>query len=567
MNKSQIIHKIKKAFVLSFLTLAFQGNLKAQNADVIIIDAYKPTISDAFKINDNPKIQDTTVEKLNLNYQISSRLYPTTYYLEPIKPAKMVGEPLTKFYKSYVKAGFGTKITPLAEIYFNNLRSTNQSIGAYFKHFSSAGKIKNYAFPGFSDNEAVVYASKFFKYHTLSADVDYNRNVVHYYGFKPNDFPNFPDANNKDDIKQRFLKIGGQLNFISTYKDSVKLNHSFSLSYFNFSDLYKATEDYIRFTGTIDKKVNFIGKNIKDQDIGLKADVNYYNDFNKIGISLPGAAIRLLPHFSATYNILKFDVGLNTSIEATDKYSNIYLYPDANFNINLYNNILILYGGINGDLKRNNLVNISSENPFINTSLPLAFTNTRSKLFGGFKGCLSSYLSFNAYISKSKVENLPLFVNDTAIDLFNKFTVIYDKASVINTHTEISYQKTEKIKILLTSNFYQYFMTNESDAWHKPSMDIKFSFYYNLKNKIILKTDMFAFGNSYAKKYDLGKTPNVISVPLNGTVDVNLGLEYRYTKILSAFINFNNIGAVRYQRWYNYPGYGFTALAGITYAL
>ncbi|MFA4852917.1 MAG: hypothetical protein WC599_10395, partial [Bacteroidales bacterium] len=542
-------------------------NIKAQNADVIIIDAYKPTISDAFKINDNPKIQDTTVEKLNLNYQISSRLYPTTYYLDPIKPAKMVGEPLTKFYKSYVKAGFGTKTTPLAEIYFNNLRSTDQSIGAYFRHLSSAGKIKDYAFPGFSDNEAVVYASKFYKNHTLSADIDYNRNVVHYYGFNPAELP--PDLSmlnieDKDKFKQRFLKIGGQLKFMSTFIDSVKLNHSFSLSYFNFSDMYKASEDHIGFTGAIDKKVNLIGKNINNQDIGLKADVNYYNDFNKIGISSPGATVRLLPHFSATYDILKFDIGLNTSIEATDKYSNIYLYPDANFNINLYNNILILYGGITSDLKRNNLIDLSSENPFINTYLPLKFTNTRSKIFGGFKGCLSSYLSFNAYISKSKVENLPLFVNDTAIDLFNKFTVIYDKARVINTHTEISYQKTEKIKILLISNFYQY-MPNELEAWHKPNMDIKFSFNYNLKNKIILKTDVFAFSRVWAKTYDQGNVPVVKLVP--GTVDVNLGLEYRYTKILSAFLNFNNIGAVRYQRWYNYPGYGFTALAGITYAL
>jgi hypothetical protein len=564
MNKSQIIHKIRKVFVLSFFIFAFHCNIKAQNADVIIIDAYKPTISDAFKINDNPKIQDTTVEKLNLNYQINSRLYPTTYHLTPIIPAKMVGEPLTKFYKSYVKAGFGTKTTPLAEIYFNNLRSTDQAIGAYYTHLSSSGKIKDYGFPGFSDNEAVVYASKFLKTHTLSADIDYNRNVVHYYGFKPNDFTNFPDANNKDSIRQRFSKIGGQLKFMSTFNDSTKLNHNFSLSCFNFSDLYKATEDYIGFIGAIDKKANLIGKNIKNQDIGLKANVDYYNDINKIDTS-GHAVIRLLPHFSASYDILKFDVGLNTALE-TSEDSKMHLYPDLNININLYNNIFIIYGGVTGDIKRNNLMEFSSENPFINTSLPLAFTNTKSKLFGGLKGCLSSYLSFNAYISKSEVENLPLFVNDTAIDLLNKFTVIYDNARVVNTHTEISYQKTEKIKILLTSDFYQYFMTNELEAWHKPNMDIKFSFYYNLKNKIILKTDVFVLGSSYAKKYNPGKTPNYTSFPLKGTFDVNLGLEYRYTKILSAFINFNNIGAAKYKQWYNYPGYGFTALAGITYA-
>jgi len=53
---------------------------------------------------------------------------------------------------------------------------------------------------------------------------------------------------------------------------------------------------------------------------------------------------------------------------------------------------------------------------------------------------------------------------------------------------------------------------------------------------------------------------------LKGIFDANLGLEYRYTKKLSAFINFNNIGAVRYQRWEDYPTQRFNVLGGLTYS-
>jgi hypothetical protein len=566
MNKSQILQGTKKAFVFSFFILAVNYFSQAQNQDVIIIDAYKPSISDAFKINNNPKIKDTVVEKLDLKYQVSPKLYPTSFSVDPIKAAKMIGQPLTKLYKAYAKAGFGSKLTPLAEFYFGNLRSTDQSIGVYFKHLSSFGKIKDYAFPGFSDNEAGAFARKFYKQHMLSGEIDYNRNVVHYYGFYPSDFPTIPNIkNNKDTIRQRFAKVGGQVKFKSTYKDTMMLHHSLGIKYFNLSDLYDAREDNFNFNGTVDKRLNIIGKSFKDQGLGLLADMDYFNDVNKIDTS-SGAVIRIEPHLSATYsNILKFYLGINASFQ-TGEESKTHLYPNANININIYNDIFILYGGITGELKKNNLIALSEENPFINTSLPLAFSNTKSKAYGGFKGSLSSYLSFNACISKSKIYDMPLFVNDTSSVILNRFTIVYDTVGVFNSHAEITYQKTEKIKLMLISNFYQYYTTNELYAWNKPNMDVKFSLYYNLKNKIIFRTDIFALSRSDAKQIVPGTVPKIESIDMEGAVDFNIGLEYKYTKILSGFLNLNNIGAVRYKRWYNYPSYGFNVIAGVTYA-
>jgi hypothetical protein len=213
-------------------------------------------------------------------------------------------------------------------------------------------------------------------------------------------------------------------------------------------------------------------------------------------------------------------------------------------------------------------MDIAEENPFINTSSVLKFSHTKSDFYGGFKGSLSSYLSFNASVSKSNVVDMPLYVTDfdSASVLHNKFVLVYDNVKIFNTHTEITYQRSEKYKLLLISNFYQYATTNELYAWLKPNMDVKLAFNYNLKNKIILKTEVFAFSSSDAKSIVPGTIPEIKPIRQKGTVDFNLGLEYRYTKILSAFLNFNNIGAVRYQRWYNYPTYGFTILGGVSYA-
>ncbi len=564
MSKSKI-KIVMKTFLLFGVALLAVINLQAQtNEDVYIIGGYNPTISDAFKINENPKITDTVIAKPQLSYSIQSQPIKTSFTVEPIKPAKMIGEPLTKLYMSYIKIGFGNKITPFGEVYVNNLRSSNQSVGFYFKHLSSAGKIKDFGFPGYSDNKASVYANRYFQFHTLKVEADYLRNVVHLYGFKPSEIP-LSDTLEKDDYKQRFLKVGGEINYFSTYPDSARLNHSFGIKYYNLSDLYQSMEDHIGFKGNINKGVKLLGKSFENQLLGLNTVADIYGDNISDTLTTEGT-IKLNPFYAADYDILKINVGFNVVFQLKED-AEVKLNPDLKLSLNVANNVFIIFAGYRADQYRNNLFDFSAENPFINTKLPLLFSNKKSELYGGIKGSLSSYLSYNAYVSKSTIENMPLFVTDTADVLKNRFTVVYDKVKVFNTHTEIAFQKTEKYKLMLISNFYQYFTTAELEAWHKPNMDVKLVFNYNLKNKIIAKAEIFALNRVYAKTFSASNQPEVFPVALKGTVDVNLGFEYRYSKILSGFLNFNNIGAIRYQQWYNYPSYGFNAMAGITYAL
>jgi len=49
--------------------------------------------------------------------------------------------------------------------------------------------------------------------------------------------------------------------------------------------------------------------------------------------------------------------------------------------------------------------------------------------------------------------------------------------------------------------------------------------------------------------------------------DINLGVEYRYNKRISAFIQFNNLASQRYQRWYNAQVQAFQVLGGVTFRL
>ena len=45
------------------------------------------------------------------------------------------------------------------------------------------------------------------------------------------------------------------------------------------------------------------------------------------------------------------------------------------------------------------------------------------------------------------------------------------------------------------------------------------------------------------------------------------GIEYRYSKLLSFWVSFNNLAAQKYYLYHNYPSYRFRAMLGLTYAL
>ena len=130
---------------------------------------------------------------------------------------------------------------------------------------------------------------------------------------------------------------------------------------------------------------------------------------------------------------------------------------------------------------------------------------------------------------------------------------------------EISFDISESFNVRAEGNIYQYtFYDNMDDgmkAWHKPSFDLTVSGKYNLRDKIILQTDIFFVGSRWVSGL---QTDN--PTELDGFVDFNLGLEYRYSKVLSGYLKLRNILSDNYYQWNHYPVYGLQAFLGITYA-
>jgi hypothetical protein len=111
-------------------------------------------------------------------------------------------------------------------------------------------------------------------------------------------------------------------------------------------------------------------------------------------------------------------------------------------------------------------------------------------------------------------------------------------------------------------DFWNYDMKNELKAWHMPYFDFFINFKYNWSNKIIATADVYAYSDRWAKRYD---ATTVAPEKLSAYIDGSVGVEYCFSKILSAFVNVNNIGSAKYKQWHHYPSFGINLLAGVTY--
>lgn len=536
--------------------------------EVQVIAPYEPTISDAFKINFNPSIEDTLQVNIEFDYLIHPVQIPVRFDMEPLNAARMRGEPLAKLYKGYVKAGIGNYSTPYLEGFYNTLRSNEYHYGVHVKHMSSGGGIDDYAHSGYSENAINLFGKRFFRNHTLHAHLDYERDMVHFYGFKPEDFPDqdFIEELEQSDYRQRFNFVSPGVSFKSNYLDSAKLQHSFKLDYHYLGDSYDASEHKLGFRANLQKSLMEDPMGFADrQTFNLDMDIDYYNN-NTLLDTAHTALFKIAPTLSSTFKDFRFHVGVNASVQA-DSVNHVRFYPLAGAEVNLINNVLFAYASLSGELSKHNMRDFSQVNPFMQTSVPYAFMNTKSQIRGGIKGSISSFASYNISVSNSSISNYPFFVTDMSDPLQNRFEVIYDDIRLFNFRTEVFSNVGERLKVRFASDYYQYTLDNELEPWHEPTMKLSLNLQYNIQDKIILSSDTYARNSVYARVFNEENPLVAERSKIHGFhVDVSFGIEYRYTKILSVFLKLNNVQNQPLERWYNYPSHRFNVLGGASYA-
>ena len=400
---------------------------------------------------------------------------------------------------------------------------------------------------GYSDNTLSLYAKKFLSKSTLSFNFDYSRDAVHYYGYNPGIEP----IPSKDSILQRFSYISPSIRLQSHLKDTTKLNYDMRVKYYNLSDLFQTSENNVNADITLKKYY-------QGYNIAVASDFDYLNT-RQVHDTNNDLTIRLAPGFNFTRNKLTAIIGSPFAFDINSK-TNVYWYPTAEFNYTLVDYIFIGYGGIEGALDRNSFKTFTDLNPFTSSFVNLTNSNRHDIYLGG-RGSIDRQTTFNVQATYAEIQNMPLFISQSLAGITNKFNVIYDNAEHFNMHGEITYRKSSKWLFVFSGDYNYYKMATQQHAWYTPQIQLNASMIYNLKDKISLKSDVYYIGKQLAR-IDENSLPAVVK-SLNGLIDVNLSIEYKYTRLLSFFVSGDNLAGIRYQRWYNYPSQSAYGMLGV----
>ncbi len=526
-----------------------QGEIQKE---VKVIKPYSPTLSDASKINLLPLLNDTIKINPEFEYKIYPKKYETQFRINPIKPARMVGLPLTKLYKSQLTLGIGNYNTPIAELTVNELRSKTTAMGLYLNHHSSNGRVKlengQKANSDFSDNEVRLYAKKMFYRSVLEAALSGEYNSVLFYGYEPSIDTLLQEAN----IKQKIHSAGAHIRYYSSNPDSFHFNYDAGLNYNIVSDKFKNTEH------GFDLQTMF-NSQMKDAMLGADIRFRYFSFSGEIDTS-SNLIIDINPYYCKKTAEWRFLIGLNTSFDRFDQ-GVLGLYPRAEFEFNIVKDVLIPYLGLTGWREVNNYKKILVENPYLTPGIRLRNTDYSLVGFAGLKGRFSSKITYNVKASYFRADSMYFFINDTSTILRNKFIPVYDNASLTTIKGEITWHQSDNLQFLFMANYNTYKLETIEKPWHRPLFELSLEAGYNVKEKILVNVNLFYTGKRYA--------PGVLSNPieLKGFLDGNLSIEYRYTKILSFFVKLNNFTASKYQIWNQYPAQRFQFIGGFSYAL
>lgn len=533
-------------------------SIKAQEKlvkEVQVVKPYEPTISDAFKITHLPVISDTVKTIPEVKYYVHTKPLNIGYTIDPIKPAKMVGEPLSHLYNSYVKLGLGTKLLPLFEVYLGNKRSKDYSVGAYYKLHNSYAQVKldndESEFAGFSDHDLQFFGKKFLKNSIFYGNLGLTSNTRYCYGYNTQ----IDTTLEKSGIKQNFLSYGLDAGYKSNYVDSAHINYDFKVLLDYTKDKFSNNEFGFGVSGNVNKIFT-------KQMVGVNLAINHYSVSENID-SVGNTIVKIHPWVGFFGLKWRVKAGINIASDLHGDQTKSGYYPVGSVEYDIANSYLIPYAGVDGKLQVNNFKTIAAQNPFLMPATGVKNTSHKVILFGGVRGNFNLSTYYNFKLSYSVVDDMPFYVNNLADtdSIGNKFDVTYDNIELTHYFGELSVSPSEKLYLSAQANYREYKMKNELKPWHIPAFDLTFSAKYNLKQKIILKADIFYIGKRYAKLDITGAYKE-----LESAIDINFGAEYRYSKTLSAFVQLNNILSENYYQWNYYPTYGFNLLVGATYS-
>ena len=568
--------KLKQHLVLLLLFMVSIAFAQKREQDTLITDVinvvkpYTPTISDAFKVKQIPALNTKQItQKQPVDYKIFS--FPVASTFTPAKGAAAILDKAIKesFYSNYAHLGLGSNLSLLADLYVNYKLDRDQNIGIHLSHLSSQNGVSDVLTDTNYSNSKIDV-----NYANSGKDLSYNLNggfqygTNNWYGLQPQLFTQ--NIANALDVSQSYSNayISGDLNFReSLLKSTSILFRRFADSYGSGENRFKANAvadiDVLEHSITANVFVDYLGGTF-NQDFYTNSAIDYGN--TQFGIA---------PSYVFSQDNLVVNIGFKTVVANNKELgkTKFYIYPNVTASYRLVDKVVSAFAGLQGNLDQNSYFGFSEVNPFVSPNLFIAPTDRQFKAFGGFRGQLSSTISYEISGSYTAAKAQALFVNNpiTAVTnpytFGNSFNVVYDNMTTVALNGQLQVDVNQEFSLGVKGTYYGYNTKTEAEAWNLPDMEAALFLNYKFTDKISAGASLFYVGQRKDRFQQENVSPLIPeqTYNLSAYLDANVRFNYKINDRFSAYLKVQNLTAQQYEKWQNTPVQGIEVLGGATY--
>lgn len=541
-----MFHIIKKTVAL--LTLVFAFHISFAQVDtskrqtIEIVSEYKPDLRNMVKINLHATPQTTDTSQIRLAYNIPSQNLFFSYEPVTLKPLSLQTDSVTNLgNRNRIKAGFGNFTTPYVSGVLSFGDGETSLLNIYGDYISSRGKIEN---QDFSEFDIKGMGSIFSGNHETYASLGFAQHEYYQYGYDHESL-----KYDKEDIRRSYQDFSVGIGVKNTVVNDLGINYNPHLTLHSFNRETFAGENSLSFELPARKQFS---ENVS-AGVAVSGTLSSYQ-IKDNDLQISNNLIQIAPEIAFANEYLKLNAGVTPSWNNGD----LHVLPNIYAEFRLAQNTFLFQGGWIGRYITNNFRTLSEKNPYI--SDPIFMENTKEvQYFGGIKTNINSHFNLNAKAAYISYRDMPLFVND---QFDGKSFQISNERNVNNfqIHGDINYVNQDKFTLTggIDLNTYTGLKDN-THAWGLYPLQVKGSLRWYAFDQLLIKGDVAAFSGAKARKLN-GDSKN-----LSGGTDLSLGAEFKLTNQFSVWGDFNNVLNSKYERWNNYPVYGFQVIGGIIF--
>lgn len=507
-----------------------------------ITSSYKPSLRNTVKINlyASPITADTS--RPRLAYSIPAQNLFFAYQPVSLKPLALQADTALQLgNRNHVKLGFGNLTTPYVSGALSFGDGKKSLLNIYGDYVSSRGKIKN---QDFSEINVKGMGSIFSAKNETYAGVGFAQHEYYQYGYD-----HILHTYEKPDIRRSYQDFSATIGFRNIAVNDLGINYNPHVELHAFSRENFADENTLILNLPVEKK---FGESVSIKVAALGNFSSY--QIKSTSLKITNNLFQLAPEFVYYSDRFNFHGGITPSWNNNTLSVLPNLYAEAQ----LQQNVFMIQAGWVGRFIANSFRTLTGENPYIQD--PVFLNNTKeTQYYGGIKATVGKHFNFNAKAAFISYKDMPLFIND---NFDGKSFVVSNESSLKNLqiHGDMNFISQDKFTLTAGLDLNTYTgLKDNTEAWGLYPLKLNGSFRWNAFEQIIIKGDLSAFSGAKAL------LPENSVKSMKGGTDLSAGAEFKINKQFSAWLDFNNVLNSTYERWNNYPVYGFQVIGGIIF--